>query len=324
MRFAIAFSFWASTSLVAGCHCASKPPANASGPRCATLGAPAQQATLDDPSIDEASGLVVSQTHPGIGWTHNDSGDGPRLFAIELATGVTVADYALAGIEAIDWEDISLSPGRGEQPSMLYIADTGDNLRRRDQVEVHRFEEPRALVANGLIHDVQTMRIRYPEGSRDVECLSVLPDGGLVLLTKTLAFSTSVYHVESWQRDTTAAARLAGAIPLRLSGSARADRVTGCDLSEEHGLFVVRTYKHALVFEGVRPMTVESLLREPPCVAKLPRQEQGESIALSRETPPQLFLISEYVGEPIWKIPMTTRPATGPQTPASITPPTPE
>ena len=33
--------------------------------------------------LRESSGLGVSQSYPGVFWTHNDSGDGPRLYAID-------------------------------------------------------------------------------------------------------------------------------------------------------------------------------------------------------------------------------------------------
>lgn len=274
--------------------------------------------------IDEASGLVVSQKHPGIGWTHNDSGDRARVFAIELATGATVASYTLSGIAATDWEDISLAPAVGDEPATMYIADTGDNLRSRDHVEVHRFQEPEVLVTHGVLHEVETMRIQYPNGARDVECLSVLPDGGLVMLTKTLDFRATVLHVDTWRSGSTSTAQIGGTLPLMLSGSARSDRVTGCDLSEAHGLFVVRTYEHVLVFEDALSPTVDALLTATPCVAKLPSQEQGEAIAISRETPPYLFLLSEDVGEPIWKIPLTNSGRSPSPEAATAPPPVPK
>ena len=63
-----------------------------------------------------------------------------------------------------------------------------------------------------------------------------------------------------------------------------------------------------------------ALLTATPCVAKLPSQEQGEAIAISRETPPYLFLLSEDVGEPIWKIPLTNS-ARSPSPEAATAPP---
>ena len=43
--------------------------------------------TITDPRITESSGLAASRQHPGIYWTHNDSDDGPYLYAVDSATG---------------------------------------------------------------------------------------------------------------------------------------------------------------------------------------------------------------------------------------------
>ena len=41
--------------------------------------------TIRDPRITESSGLAASRLHPGIYWTHNDSDDGPYLYAVDSA-----------------------------------------------------------------------------------------------------------------------------------------------------------------------------------------------------------------------------------------------
>ncbi len=42
-----------------------------------------QLSLLEDKAINESSGLARSQHHPDHYWTHNDSGDTPRLFLID-------------------------------------------------------------------------------------------------------------------------------------------------------------------------------------------------------------------------------------------------
>src|SRR4051794_6987818 len=37
---------------------------------------------IDSREITESSGLAASRKHPGVFWTHNDSGNGPYIFAI--------------------------------------------------------------------------------------------------------------------------------------------------------------------------------------------------------------------------------------------------
>ena len=36
------------------------------------------------PELRESSGLAVSRTQPGVLWSHNDSGDAPTLYAIDV------------------------------------------------------------------------------------------------------------------------------------------------------------------------------------------------------------------------------------------------
>src|SRR4029453_5639370 len=59
-------------------------------------------ARREAPRIQESSGLALSRRHPEVLWTHNDSGDRPRLYAVG-ADGRTLATRALAGVQARDW-----------------------------------------------------------------------------------------------------------------------------------------------------------------------------------------------------------------------------
>lgn len=53
--------------------------------------------TIEDPRITESSGLAASRAHPGIYWTHNDSDDGPYVYAVDSRTGKTVATITMKG-----------------------------------------------------------------------------------------------------------------------------------------------------------------------------------------------------------------------------------
>ncbi len=56
----------------------------------------------ENPAITELSGLA--RTEEGRFWTHNDSGDGPRVFELDT-TGAFLREVAVQGAEAYDWED---------------------------------------------------------------------------------------------------------------------------------------------------------------------------------------------------------------------------
>jgi len=86
---------------------------------------------LDAPLIDEASGLAVSRETPGVLWTHNDSGDGPVLYAFDK-TGAHRGAVMLDGVWAIDWEDLA-GAVLDDQPTLV-VGDIGDNPRKRRRI----------------------------------------------------------------------------------------------------------------------------------------------------------------------------------------------
>lgn len=126
--------------------------------------------------LNEISGCVASRTWPDVIWLHNDSGDAPRLFAIEPDGTLIIPDFlrksygtgSLAfwkarwpGLELLgainhDWEDIAIVG------DALVIADMGNNGNHRRDLGVIELAEPnpRATVrtrARGF------RALRYPE-----------------------------------------------------------------------------------------------------------------------------------------------------------------
>lgn len=140
--------------------------------------------------LREVSGLAVSRRHPGIIWTHNDSGDGPFVYATDT-TGALLAAFEIAGARAVDWEDIALGPcpaGLWVARTCLYIADTGDNSERRTRVVLYAVPEP-DTVPQGVEVEVRTevarsLRLQYPGRPHDAEALVAHADGRLDLITK--------------------------------------------------------------------------------------------------------------------------------------------
>ncbi|MFE5209889.1 WD40 repeat domain-containing protein [Streptomyces sp. NPDC056600] len=150
---------------------------------CAVSAAPAAAEegdgsfTLADPRITESSGLAASRRHPGIYWTHNDSEDGSRVFAVDGRTGRTVATVTLSGVgQARDIEAVSVGPdGR------VYVGDIGDNFDGGwDHVWIYAFPEP-ARLRDATVSATQYV-VRYEGGARDAESLAVHPKTGRVYI----------------------------------------------------------------------------------------------------------------------------------------------
>ncbi|SOD63634.1 hypothetical protein SAMN06297387_111183 [Streptomyces zhaozhouensis] len=159
--------------LVAGVWIAALP-ATAAGE---TERGPAPEAfTLTDERLTESSGLAASSTHPDVYWTHNDSDDAARIFAVDGTTGETVATIDLAGVTARDVEAISLGPD-GD----LYVADIGDNFDGAwEEVWIYRLPEPAELADATVTPTVHT--VRYADGPRNAEALMVHPETGRVYI----------------------------------------------------------------------------------------------------------------------------------------------
>lgn len=129
--------------------------------------------TIKDPRITESSGLAASRQHPGIYWTHNDSDDGAYLYAVDGATGETVATLTLTGVgRPRDVEAVSIGPD-----DQIFVGDIGDNLGGAwDHVWIYRLPEPEEL-KDQTVRATQYV-VEYSDGARDAESLVVHPRTG--------------------------------------------------------------------------------------------------------------------------------------------------
>ena len=168
----------------------------------APYGSPTIIGTIKNSSITESSGLVASHSTPGAYWTHNDSGDGPFIYALN-ASGASRGVFRVTGTQAHDWEDISIGPGPDRGKSYLYIGDIGDNNSARSEIVVYRVAEPELSVETakvtkarpGKTEPADAIRLRYPDGKFDAETLIVHPaSGNIYIVTKVPLVDPVVYE----------------------------------------------------------------------------------------------------------------------------------
>jgi hypothetical protein len=231
---------------------------------------------IDAAAATELSGLVLSQTQPRVLWTHNDSGDRPRVLAVTPA-GRLLADVAIGGADAVDWEDIAIGPAPGGTDA-LYIADIGDNLARRPDVAVYRVPEPRARAAIASAPATR-LTLRYPDGAHDAEALLVDPStGALVIVTKSYDGDSGVYVATRPAEATTTLLRRRARLSLGVG-----EAVTAGDVSADGRTVVLRTYDRAFAWRRRAGESIAAALRRRPCSARadLFAEGQGESLALT-------------------------------------------
>jgi hypothetical protein len=217
----------------------------------------------------ELSGLVLSRSQPGVLWTHNDSGDRPRLLAVS-PTGRLLADLTVQGAESFDWEDIAAARGS------LLVGDIGDNLAQRPTISVYRVNEPR-LRAGSAVRGLSATRfdLRYPDGPRDAEALLRDPNGGKLVIVQKRAFGGAGVYVA----DRVAAGRTT---TLRRAGRLTIGAVTAGDVAADGRTIALRTYDRVLVWVRRPGESVAAALQRRPCVARegLLSEGQGETLAL--------------------------------------------
>ena len=220
---------------------------------------------FSDSRLIEISGLAWSPSHPGVLWTHNDSGGGPYIYAIDSRTCKTLARVRIAGIPARDIE--AIAPGRDKKGRpVLWIADIGDNNDSWPYVRIHRIREP-ARIASVTV-PAKTYRVAYADRPHNAEAILADPNSPqLWIVTKQLAHG-SLYALPKKLSTT----KVNIAKPLRVEGGL----VTDGAVSPDGRRYVLRDYVNATMFDGLPPG------RNPQEFA-LPLQIQGEAITWTRD-----------------------------------------
>ena len=237
------------------------------GPGCRLDGAPVALPEI----LDETSGLAVGIRDPSRIWSHNDSGHEPQLFALDHA-GVLHATVEVDHRNR-DWEDMDRA--RCGEGSCLYLADTGDNLERHDQVALYRFPEldGRSDGAAGA----EEYLMKFPDGPRDVEAMYILPDERIFFITKGRNHPITVFRYPPPLRSDQVVTL--EAVQEMSDGAVAPPRyVTGASATLDGSKVVVRTYE-TLEFFGVGENGELRPTDDGRVNLRTLREPQGEAVA---------------------------------------------
>jgi len=239
--------------------------------------------------VRETSGLALSRRHPGLLWTHNDSGGDPVLFAVDT-TGALRARVRVTGAENADWEDVAVGPCPAGE--CLYVADIGDNEAGRREVVVYRLPEPGPGDAESA--PAERLRLRYPGGPRDAEALFLLPPGDLFVVDKGQRGEVSLYRAPAAALRPGAAATLERVAALGAGEAERLNAVTGASATPDGKWVAVRSYTALHLFRGDDLRAGATAPVERVDLAPL-EEPQGEAVALRADG--AVFLSSEAQGK---------------------------
>jgi endonuclease/exonuclease/phosphatase family metal-dependent hydrolase len=209
-------------------------------------------AALEIPAHLEPSGLVKSRLWPDVYWSHNDSGDLPRIFAVHrdgriypseregAAHGVHIDDAV-----NVDWEDIT-----ADDQGNLIIADFGNSEKndRRDLC-LYWIREPHPSVGRTSV--LKKVFFEYPDQTevpspvRNFDAEAVFfAHGHVYILTKHRSDTgTTLYRLDSMEPYVVNRLTLVDRFDTR-------GQVTGANASADGRTLAVLTYTGIWLFEA--------------------------------------------------------------------------
>jgi len=215
---------------------------------------------FSDRRFTEISGLATSIRHPGVLYLHNDSGDGPFIYAVDSATCRTLATLTVRGMNARDAEAIATGRDAEGQP-VIWFADIGDNLDSWPYVRLYSIREPKRLRDTSV--SAASFRFTYSDISHNAEALLANPaKPQLWVVTKQLAHG-SLYSLP--------VPLLEGVVNIAKKIRREGGLVTDGSVSPDGLRYVLRDYDDAYVYAGLPPGRQIATI-------PLPFQLQGEAI----------------------------------------------
>lgn len=262
---------------------------------------------IESGEITENSGVVASRCNENVLWTHNDSGDGANIYAINKQ-GEKLGTWKVSGAKNNDWEDIAtIKDEKGE--CFLYIGDIGNNERLKSEMTIYRVREPKISDADKTssrknpqtTEAANLIRFDYPDARQDAETLLIHPQtGDIYVLSKSLTSASGVYKfpknydLNNVNRLEKIADFSVPAFPIGF--------LTGGDISPDGRRVVVCDYFAA--YEIVLPekaTNFDDIWREKPQVVELGERAQGEAIGYSSDGK-SVFATSEKKNSPIIEV----------------------
>ncbi len=260
-----------------------------SGPFVAAPTSPEEVCRVNDPRLTEVSGLAASTQHPGILWTHNDSGDSAQIFALDAVTCAVRAVVRLQGVNARDTEAIAVGQDADGVPT-LWFADIGDNAATQPSVKLIRLPEP-TRIKDQSVKVSATITVKYADEPYNAEGLLVEPTraGRIWIVTKRQATSGAYYELpeSSWGASKTVTVRPIGSVPAL---------TTDATFAPDGSRYAIRTYFGGTQLLGAPPGSDA----EPLDIGFL---AQSEALTYSYDSR-LLYTMSEGENSPLVKVPV--------------------
>jgi len=199
----------------------------------------------------ELSGIVRSRSNKNVFWVHNDSGDQPRVFAIDSSGNFYKSDryqnyegIVIGGATNVDWEDIAV-----DNKGNLVIGDVGNNGNDRKDLVLYVVPEPSPNASNTTW--LKKFFFKYPDQKTfadradfNYDCEGIFfADNKYHFLSKNRSDTyTKLYRMDTEKTDEVNTLTLVDRFNIQ-------GRVTAADATEDGTKLVVITYEAIWLFE---------------------------------------------------------------------------
>lgn len=226
---------------------------------------------VTSPEVTEASGICASRRHKHVLYTHNDSGDTHRIFAIDGRTGRTLAIITVNGTFHQDWEDIACGPCEGGTDHCVYIADTGGNAGGLSNT-IYRIREPANITDQTVPLD---SALAFSWDQKDCETVMVDPRGEVYVVSKVDDGRGKFVLLPSsaWGRPN----RTYVHDGVYLKINSRRDNPTGGDISPDGTEILLKTY-NGVYYWNITDGNYSAGIVKPPKILPYIQERQGEAV----------------------------------------------
>lgn len=204
---------------------------------------------MDTNVVRESSGVVASRRYPGVLWTHSDSLNEPKLYAVD-ETGKTLSAVPIAALNR-DWEDLAI-----DDNGHLYIGDIGNNFGWFEHGKVYKIDEPNPHdPPHAPIQPLDVLTFDYPQDRFDAEGLFVHADVVYVVSRRDRG-KTRVYRLDSVGGGRYTPTRIAALGPDGASGASLSRDGTRLAICTSRVVWVYPVKPDMTPVEGEKPHLV--------------------------------------------------------------------
>lgn len=240
------------------------------------------QGVINNPVLEEISGLAFSQKHPNLIYVHTDSGGEAAVYLLD-SLGKELGVIELVGVKNRDWEDIAVGPGPGGKP-YVFVAEIGDNAGIHGEICIFRFPEPNSIAGKNSVKP-EVLRLTYPGGARDAETLMVDPISGDLFIVSKRDDKNSLYRVPQSEFSK-------GKSTLeKLHNLDFTSSVAG-DISRDGSKILIKNYFAIYYWERKSGESIPQALQKAPKRLPYVPEPQGEAIGFNSKGN-SFFTISE-------------------------------